>query len=160
MKYQTSVFSLQYKSGNHTSGFYKVWISQFNLLEWISLIYFHSLFIFSSLQRDFYERGAICAPQSEQEWAVRPHTSIKFFTEKEKKWKTSHIHVHKMSLTFCTKNICECWSLRKKANSIWLIGTCHFMRIKSSTQNIGERIWTMCTTIVDAIILKGKNRMN
>ncbi len=71
---------------------------------------------------------------------------LKFFTEKEKKWKTRHIHVHKMSLTFCTKNIWECWSLRKKANSIWLIGTCHFMRIKSSTQNIGERIWTMCTT--------------
>jgi len=44
----------------------------------------------NGFQKDFYVRGAICAPQSEQEWAVRPHTSIKFLTEREKKWKTSH----------------------------------------------------------------------
>lgn len=41
----------------------------------------HFFMASKGFQKDFYERGAICAPQSEQDWAVRPHTSIKFFTK-------------------------------------------------------------------------------
>lgn len=59
----------------------------------------HFFMASKGFQKDFYKRGAICAPQSEQEWALRPHTSIKFFTEREKSGRPAILFIKWVSLT-------------------------------------------------------------